>query len=499
MKTLQYYDELEKAVKVPSSISLYFDEKDDDLPNEVNMYRSVLVEVVIPFIRWNIFVVTHEEIAFKRIISNCEDEKNDNRRISPMELFGCLRSLSDENRRLLLGQLKDVPDRVINKLSKSAEEDNFDEFSNVIDETEVNTSQITTICMEILSLIDFQSTLEQFYNDLIQAFQIDKEEESFRQIEKVFNLFFSNLQAITNDNSFVNLCVEKTNNTIEELTTNEEPSDYFRNNTISTYHSCIKYYIECDQEEIANRMEMQILEDIVFNPKYKEFWKDYVDVEDAEEIENAQSSPQKEEPLSLENDRSICEYSTWRLPNEFFDKSYIDDCDINEYIPFFLEDQIKIAAVVNDKLTELKKRLNVVFQDFIETLAGKGCIDNDYLTKASFAHALTGRKVDVEIKKVKWKYSQSAKDKGWLNNICFIASKLYPRYIYDKNHNQLKKFDHIKKVFDLDYGSLTPELYQKINPEKIGSSYGDNADDFVKNAVEKFLNSVEFIKISIGA
>ena len=59
MKTLQYYDELEEAVKVPSSISLYFDEKDDDLPNGVNMYRSVLVEVVIPFIRYDNIVASY--------------------------------------------------------------------------------------------------------------------------------------------------------------------------------------------------------------------------------------------------------------------------------------------------------------------------------------------------------------------------------------------------------------------------------------------------------
>ena len=188
----------------------------------------------------------------------------------------------------------------------------------------------------------------------------------------------------------------------------------------------------------------------------------------------------------------------WELPVDFFDKSYLDDCDTDEYIPCFLEEQITIDTVVNEKLPELKLRLNVAFQEFIETLAVNGCIDNDYITKASFAHALTGRKVDVRVKKVKWKYSQSTKDKGWLDNICHIASELFPRYIKDKNHKQLKKFDQIKKVFDLDYDSLTPELFQDIRPDKFSSSYGYNADDFVKNAVKKFLNSVEFIKISIG-
>jgi hypothetical protein len=248
-----------------------------------------------------------------------------------------------------------------------------------------------------------------------------------------------------------------------------------------------------------------VINEILFVPEYEIIWKQYEDSVSIDSIvdeffswEEVEPTPQIEEPASQESISTIND-TTWHLPIDFFDKSYLDDCDTDDYIPCFLEDQIKIDAVVNDKLNELKERLNVVFQDFIETLAGKGCIDNDYITKASFAHALTGRKVDMKIKKVKWKYSQSTKDKGWLNNIYFIASKLYPRYIYDKNHNKLRKIDQIKKVFDLDHDSLTLEKYQKINPEKFSPSYGYNADDFVKNAVEKFLNSVEIIKISIGA
>ena len=529
-----YYDNLRKASIVPEHIRKMFEDN--------SKTGKIYVEMYLPFIRVANYAATNEPKLFFDLLKKMKNAKKlppyFHRRMLYKELYRSLGLLGDECLTCLLSEL-DCSDPVLNGLYDSVINHDPDAFEKVMQGWDGSFSQVTPIC-RLLSL-------ELFFNDAFE--RIVKEENRIDEItdlnqqsqeikafgRKVIDVFNMKAKDIFND-AFDDGSDKRLEKTFDEyldetlkfaIDTREldevgydfnkkgfmlvslvadpnveipekAPKDFF-------YKALLIAYGYLVTETSISRSAKRVIEETLFVPEYEAIWKQYKDLgfidyfkEEFKLKVKTQPTPQIEEPAGQESISTIGA-TTWCLPVDFFDKSYIDDCDINEYIPHFLEDKINIAAVVNEKLAELKLKLNVVFQDFIETLAGEGCIDNDYLTKASFAHALTGRKVDVEIKKVKWKYSQSTKDKGWLNNICFIASKLYPRSISDKNHNRLKRFDHIKKVFDLDYDSLTPEIYQKFDPYKTGSSYGINADNFVKNAVEKFLKSVEYIKISIGA
>ena len=201
--------------------------------------------------------------------------------------------------------------------------------------------------------------------------------------------------------------------------------------------------------------------------------------------------PQNGESTSPESELTI-RNNTWQLPVDFFDKSYVVECNQNEYIPYFLKDEINFATLTDTESDTLKVLLNYALEEFINTLAKKGCIDDDYITKASFAHALTGRKVNVETIRVTWKRTQSSKDFGWLKNIWYIGRELYPRYIYDNKDNQIQKYDHIAKVFDLEIENISSEehlYYESVL--KSASSYANTADKFLKDAVDLFLKYVK--------
>ena len=233
MVTLQYYDELKEAVKVPSSITDFFASSVDD-SNEEKLFYSVMLEVGLPVEKWLFYVITHEENAFKRFF-DCKPNEND-RRLCPKELLYCLRPLSEENRRFIFGKLSDISDGVINKLSKYVEEDNLVEFSNVINETNINTSSIASICMNVKALIDNYNAMAQLYLNIGQIIQIDDEAEMFRQMEKVFNVFLSNFESIIGDEQATDQVMNYANSLVEELLRNENFSEVAGDLTIKKYH-----------------------------------------------------------------------------------------------------------------------------------------------------------------------------------------------------------------------------------------------------------------------
>ena len=217
MKSLKDYDELEKAVRESRGISDFLSLSVDDSVEE-KLFYSVLLEVVFPSYRWLFYVATHEEDAFKR----CFDRNNrtNHRRFSPAELFYCLSSLSDENRRFVLGKLNDVPDGTINKLSKYLGEDSPIEFSNVINETNINTSSIAAICSNVKDLIDCFNATEQLFYDIDKTIQIEDDDKVVRQMEKSFNVFLSNIQNFIDDEEATNSFVSYINSTFGDLLMN---------------------------------------------------------------------------------------------------------------------------------------------------------------------------------------------------------------------------------------------------------------------------------------
>ena len=238
------------------------------------------------------------------------------------------------------------------------------------------------------------------------------------------------------------------------------------------------------------------------NPKYKDFWKGYEDKaclkELEDELENYSNTFVDEDDV-IKNTKispQTCEFAsqesifTWRLPENFFDNNYIVDCDINEYFPGFLKNELELCRIKDSKMAEVKISLNNAFERFVNELARTGYIKNNHVEKSSFAHALTGRKVDVETKRVTWKRvsDDNSRPKDWLNDMCYLVRELYPTYLYDKSGKRMRnKFMHILKVFEID----------PSGDYKLSSSYAKNADgDFIKK-VEDFLKVVRMVKDSV--
>ncbi len=410
-----------------------------------------MLDVVLPVERWFFYVVTHEEDAFRRCF-DCKPNEND-RRLSPKELFYCLKPLSDENRRFILGKLSDVSDGVINKLSKFVEEDNLDEFSNVINETDINTSSITTLCKRIIALIDSESAIEQLNNDL-ESIQYDDEKKWYRQLEKVFNLYITKKENVFNDKKIIDDSVEEINNMFETLCSINNPIDYYSDQTVRNYHKCLYFYHFINSADFASRIALDYLNEIVFNPKYEQFWKDYEDDSCLKELEKEMES------LMDSIEESESKHGTkiankWKLPADFFEPAYIDDnCPQDDYFPEFLEDLIQFEEQneqhdeQNAKLRkEGLKKLSLNFSDFIDNLASKNYIINDNDNKLALARALTGRMVESSVKKVNWGKPRTAGTKNpHINSICFLITWLYPSTI--RSLLGSGKYEHILTVFD---------------------------------------------------
>lgn len=201
-------------------------------------------------------------------------------------------------------------------------------------------------------------------------------------------------------------------------------------------------------------------------------------------------TPQIEKPVSQKSIPTI-ETNTWHLPIDFFTESYIDTCGVNEYFPMFLEHKIKLGRVDKEKLHIVKLQLNLFFEDFINWLAEEGYIDNDSVTKSSFAHALTGRKVDGETKTVTWKraHKGSSIQNNWTNNISYMIRELYPHTISDENGNVIGRYAHLKKVFSFEEGN---------RKSSVGSSYPKYADDNFKDKVDGLVKDVDQLAKEFG-
>ena len=218
--------------------------------------------MVFPSYRWLFYVATHEEDAFKR----CFDRNNrtNHRRFSPAEPFYCLSFLSDENRRFVLGKLNDVSDGTINKLSKYLGEDSPIEFSNVINETNINTSSIAAICSNVKDLIDCFNATEQLFYDIDKTIQIENDDKVVRQMEKSFNVFLSNIQNFIDDEEATNSFVSYINSTFGDLLMNEKENVVDRNMTKTNYHFCIWIFHFIRSEDFASSVAQDCLYEIVF-------------------------------------------------------------------------------------------------------------------------------------------------------------------------------------------------------------------------------------------
>lgn len=528
MYNFNYYDELKKASFIPDRIKKCLEQEEE--------LKDVDYELFLRFIRVILYSTLHEQPLFEKIAETMSNAKKlppfFKKRMNYDELFQCLCLLGKDCLQTLLSEL-DCSDLVFNSLQQTIRDKDYDGFTQIINNNNVNTVQITPVCR----LVYVQIFLDQLF-ELFMKISGDLDSISDEQFEieskKAVTIFKANIYSLINtltgaENSpFITLANDAVDLGYESAISNMNCKDYLlrvftknspeevKNNLSWSDFRAVCYkllllgYYGALQESRMSPVTLEVLKEILIVPFFEPIWKQYEKNDALNLLEQDLEGLEKMFPLHpvLQEMPQISELNsqepvvgsafTWHLPPDFFDKNYIDKCEIDEYIPCFLEDKLKFATVTNDKLSELKVRLNDAFEEFIETLAENNCIDNDYVTKASLAHALTGRKVDVETKKVRWKNTQSTKRLGWLSNICHIVRYIYPKYIYDKEHNQLDKYGQMTIVFDLDFDSIPLEERPQRTPKsKLSSSYADNADDFIKDAIVKFINTVLVIKKSV--
>ena len=199
---------------------------------------------------------------------------------------------------------------------------------------------------------------------------------------------------------------------------------------------------------------------------------------------------QNEEPVSKESISTIGD-ATWHLPIDFFADSYLDTCDENTYFPGFLEHIINLVGLDENILNVVRVQLNKLFEDFINWLAREGYIENTSITKSSFAHTLTGRKVDGKTIKVTWKraHKGSGKQNDWGDNISYMVNEFYFYKVRDKNYKTIRKFDRIRELFVIEEGN---ELFS------VGSSYAKYVDKDFRAKVDRFVKGVDRLAKELG-
>jgi hypothetical protein len=198
--------------------------------------------------------------------------------------------------------------------------------------------------------------------------------------------------------------------------------------------------------------------------------------EDGSKEEEAPSTPQIEEQQpffikgTTENKDEKQFANMWPLPNDFFGPAYIDDdCPQNEYFPMFLKDLIQFEeqnGQSDEQYAELRKeglvKLSHKFSKFIDDLASKNFIINDDDNKLALARALTGKRVESSVKKVKWGKPKTIGTKNaHINSLCFLIRWLYPKNI----SNLASKYEHVLTVFD-GLGETKPAANAGVNVKK---------------------------------
>lgn len=521
-----YYDELKKASIVPDETLKIF--------SFGKSHSSYFPDIILPSLKVLFYAITHEVQAFVSLMETIQKKKLPsyyNRRLKPEELFKCL-CLLDEDCLLALFDQLEIGDAVLDDILLCVKENEKDQFKEIIRQSELNTKSIIPICRLMTVYLNYKELFDDI-SSFIKQSEIVNEEERTKIMKNAFLDFNQRFSSITieaffnqdktqeiprfynhinsdqqNQDSFESAFIKAlfkglTKDLPEEKRANLSVEEF----TSNLYKVFLLIFLSLESNSKLNELSLTVLGEILLSKKYKSIWDKYDFDSDSnlelvllQELgEYFQSigfvkSQKKSEEVSGDSGKT----TQWHLPVEFFDKSYVVECDQDEYIPCFLGDKIKFAALTDTESKMIKVDLNLAFEEFINTLAKKGCIDDDDITKASFAHALTGRKVDVKTITVKWKRSQSSKDFGWLNNIFYIGRELYPKYIFDNKQNQIRKYDQIVKVFDLEFESIPSEKQLNYKAAiKTGSSYADSADEFIKNAVDVFLKYVEIIKMAI--
>lgn len=389
-------------------------------------------------------------------------------RLTSSQTYEILSCLGEDNASFLLSKIE-CKDGVYTELIDSLKQKSKQRFVAAIGECD--SSNINPTLKTISIIMDYLKLIEDVYDKVIDG---ELDESQF--------------------DNYVNYKVEKLIKNYAGLFDNEVSKksflvgvDYGKTSSGSGFY-CLLYglYHDMKNKDILDSEALGVFEYVLRRPP---FLDDYLWCQNCFKygtIEEGLKKCASRYPFIVNflNDKfglNIISYSAggWQLPVDFFDDSYIDKCDIHEYFPLFLSDQMKKLKSGENKKPEFLLKLAECFKDFVDKLAEYGFFDNDNVTKSSFARALTGRKVDSDIKPVKLKRQTiSSRKMDAVCNMCYLVNRLYPRQIPN-----ISKYEHIFRVFSVE----------GYSGQNVMGSYANRAEDKFKKLVDGFLFKVEYV------
>ena len=508
MLDYNYYDNLRKASIVPEHIRKMFEDN--------SKTGKIYVEMYLPFIRVANYAVTNEPKLFSDLLKKMKNAKKlppyFHRRMLYKELYRSLVLLGDECLTCLLSEL-DCSDLVLNGLHDSVINHDSDAFEKVMQGWDGSFSQVTPIC-RLLSL-------ELFFNDAFE--RIVKEENRIDEItdlnqqnqeiqafgRKVIDVFNMKAKDIFNDafddgsdkrleKTFDECLDEALKFAIDSRELDEVGYDFYKKGFMLVsivadpnveipekapkdffYKVLLIAYGYLVTETSISRSAKRVIEETLFVPEYEAIWKQYQDLGFIDYIKKeefnlkvkTQPTSQIEEPVKEEvkgvpkKPQKIAQQTdkeTWRLQQYLCREQKLDEKTKLPYCKGFKKSIVEAGDDGDRALTK-----------FIQYLADHEYIDDNKITKNSFAYALTGRgHFRTGITKVEWHHEKddTRKVPESVRVLLYISSNLF-----DSDNKKGKTYS---QLFDVLNAGPNPCI--KDGKDQSSAYYDKVSEDFKK-------------------
>lgn len=516
MLGLAYRRELKKRAELPKEIA--------DVLESDGSGAYFPFEISLPTIRVFLYALTHEPIFIKEQIEYLDYlvSKNEllpyySTRLEIKELFLCLKLLDPECLWIVLERLKSHHTKAIDELKDTVLHNDFDRFVAALDKYEINTEPITPISKLIFIQIRIDRLLDGFHKAYEDISVIDDEEitdelreymlrvlyelgsimEDLRTTQLSDNVGRNYLETV--ERLFLDdrrLTVSDLDDTLSEETIaknhvksikNEYPefveNDYSYGELLSYRYrqALLRYcFFVQDTPNLSTYAKVEI-EKLLRAKYYESIWSEFdafdnnaieILVKGIEDFETkhgllgedeATNEPMvvAKEEHSQESGGESVPAGRWRLQKYLSRKVELDK---KSKLPYCIGIREKYANAGNAGDAALTK--------FIQGIADRGYIDDDNITKNSFAYALTGRGgFRTEIIRVRWHHNDNDTREvpESIRVLLYISSNLF-----DSDKTQRKTYSQIFEVLDAGQNPCIKEGKDQ------SSAYYDSVSDSFK-------------------
>lgn len=357
-------------------------------------------------------------------------------RLTSHELYDAFSFLKPDNATLLLDRL-DCPVSVYTEIKESLETGDKTRFISAIDG--IDLSGITPFLKLVRFLIDkFPKWIEKI-SDSDQTTDSDAEAEKKKNLFEAENIATRYLKTNSKEMQLLRLGMKKAENLVEI------PDSFFKG-----WYSVL-FYQYCDMKEdgALNESDIKAFEYVFHQPAFEEqynenlqWWEDGIMDDKMEEyakewgfleiIENKEAIDTQSNARASSNDiEQPKKEDGWRLQNY-----------LNREIKLDIKSKLSYCIGFKKSIAEAGSAGDRALTKFIQGIADLGYIDDDRVTKKSFAYALTGRGGfrGMVIKKVTWhhKKEDTREIPESVRVLLFISSNLFdPELTRGKTYSQI--------------------------------------------------------------